>query len=265
MPPALATLSPYDVVKRNTGGQEQAANSPDLLLLSPGPLIGIILAARACFSFLFLPPPFPSFSSLPNLLLLTDMLVLVSSVLGLCLAARLGQWLAVQVRPRFPHRRRVATHLPVRYSVLQALHRTLPGFIASQLPDPAPPLRMGRVPPSAAPHHHPDYPARSIDTLPPYPGFVAPDSRSPSDSRRFLFLVPIMPILHAFAGRPSSPTLHPHGSATAVGSAATITVLPIELPPPDYDTLTPPDYNAHNERMPAAHSDTPTPATAQDR
>jgi hypothetical protein len=126
--------------------------------------------------------------------------------------------------------------------MLRILRDILPDFISSRLPAPTPPR-----PVVFDNHNHPlDYPARSIDTLPPYPGFLPPDLNSPADSRRFLFLMPIMPIVHAVTRRPGSPGLNPQGSVTAVGSAVTIVAQPPEPPPPDYTTLTPP-YTANQE------------------
>jgi hypothetical protein len=111
--------------------------------------------------------------------------------------------------------------------MIQKLRSILPTFIASRIPDPTPPpVDL-------------DYPARSIDTLPPYPGFFPPAVGSQSDSRRFLFVIPIMPIVHSVTRRQGSSTLNRHGSVTAVGSAITIVAQPEEPPPPDYDTLTP--------------------------
>jgi hypothetical protein len=108
--------------------------------------------------------------------------------------------------------------------MLQILRNILSECISSRLPVPTPPR-----PVVFDNHNHPlDYPVRPIDTLPAYPGFLPPDLGSPSDSRRFLFLMPIMPIVHAVTRRPGS-----GGSVTAVGSAVTIVAQPPELPPPD--------------------------------
>jgi hypothetical protein len=151
----------------------------------------------------------------------------------------------LQIKPRIPcRRRRAPARLPLRTRMLQKLRDILPEFISSWLPASTPqPVVFDN-------HNHPlDYPARSIDTLPPYPGFLPPDANSPADSRRFLFLMPIMPIVHAVTRRPGSPALNPQGSVTAVGSAITIVAQPPEPPeppPPDYTSLTPP-YTANQE------------------
>ena len=50
MPPPFGALNPNDhVVKRDTNPQDQDNPPPSNLLLSPGPLIGCIIAAREWF------------------------------------------------------------------------------------------------------------------------------------------------------------------------------------------------------------------------
>lgn len=217
MPPSTLDLNFHEIVKRdgNATTSNPSADDQPLAIGSPGPVVGFT----------------------------------VCGLVAVFLLARLFWWLRRKLM-RNPTRRQARGQMSRSFKdrMLHYLHDCLPAFICSHLPQPTP------TPPAAlssAPID-PNYPARSIDTLPPYPGFNAPIS--PADSRRFLYLVPIMPMVDMFSRRPApgsdaaitsiSPTLVDHTVPDG-------TVVSLEEYPPDYTTLTLPHAPESGVQVPA--------------